>query len=91
MTTLIQAVMPIAPCPCCGAALDVRAMPDQPLTVFATCWNEPCDLYSATLPLGEHERLTERQIAGYARVNAQLRQRRATFAARDAIQAGLAP
>jgi hypothetical protein len=84
VNSLIVAVTPIEPCQSCHHPREVGIMPDRPSVVFATCRTPGCDLESVTLP--PDEVLTERQVAGYARVNRQLRERRAKYFAREAAR-----
>lgn len=73
--SLIEAVTPIPPCPCCHQLLRVFAQPswkpDAPPILQADCQNPTCKLYTITLSLGEHEKLTPAQIDGYARAMAR--------------------
>lgn len=82
MAALIEAATPINSCQCCRQPREIGVMPDSPSVVFATCRTPGCDLENVTLPLDDV--LTERQMAGYARVNRQLRQSRERFAEREA-------
>lgn len=67
------------PCPCCGSAMHVYAvLLGKPDELSAECHSNGCQIAWVTLPLGEHEQLTDQQLASYARVNAR---RRATIEA----------
>jgi hypothetical protein len=51
-------------CPCCGKPMRVYQCLN---TVLAECVNKQCRLAYITLGIGEHEKLTEAQIASYRR------------------------
>lgn len=60
-------------CPCCATPLRVYTqtamMLGRPSYELVECRNPFCDLHMVTLACGQHELLTETQIAGYAKVN----------------------
>lgn len=56
-------------CPRCGQPMRVYPLCNEPGAVLlADCWTPGCDLYSVTLKAGQHDRLTDAQIARYAQV-----------------------